>query len=194
MPESAINSDTFQVSTPSDHEIVMTRLFNAPRQLVFEAMSKPEHVKRWWGNLGEGYSVPVCEIDFRVGGKWRFVNTHPKGEFGVRQTGFGCRGEMDWRRARRLSSSWLVGPPLVDGRRRYRRPLDAAGRSNGRRASYGLGSWAVRLWQLCNTSSDAVWVRWRRNCCIQDNRDGNVAAKVCGEGSVGHCRKCPAGQ
>ncbi len=74
------NSRTFQVTTPSDHEIVMTRLFNAPRALVFEVMSKPEHVRRWWGNLGDGYSVPVCEIDFRVGGKWRFVNVHPKGE------------------------------------------------------------------------------------------------------------------
>ena len=76
----AANSSTFQVTTPSDNEIVMTRLFNAPRDLVFEVMSKPEHVRRWWGNLGEGYSVPVCEIDFRVGGKWRFVNAHPKGE------------------------------------------------------------------------------------------------------------------
>ena len=76
----AANSSTFGVTTPSDDEIVMTRLFNAPRALVFEVMSKPEHVRRWWGNLGEGYSVPVCEIDFRVGGKWRFVNAHPKGE------------------------------------------------------------------------------------------------------------------
>jgi len=47
---------------------------------VFEAMTKPEHVKRWWGRLGEGYSVPVCEIDLRPGGAWRFVNRHPKGE------------------------------------------------------------------------------------------------------------------
>jgi uncharacterized protein YndB with AHSA1/START domain len=76
----AANSQTFQVSTPSDNVIVLTRLFNAPRQLVFEVMSKPEHVRRWWGNLGEGYSVPVCEIDFRIGGKWRFVNAHPRGE------------------------------------------------------------------------------------------------------------------
>jgi uncharacterized protein YndB with AHSA1/START domain len=77
---SAVNQDSFKVSTPSEQEICMTRLFNAPRQLVFEVMSKPEHVKRWWGCLGEGYSVPVCEIDFRVGGKWRFVNRHPQGE------------------------------------------------------------------------------------------------------------------
>ncbi len=76
----AANSSSFQVTTPGDTTIVLTRLFNAPRQLVFDVMSKPEHVRRWWGNLGEGYSVPVCEIDFRVGGQWRFVNAHPNGE------------------------------------------------------------------------------------------------------------------
>lgn len=74
------NRDSFVVTTPSDEEIRMTRVFNAPRQLVFEAMTKPEHVVRWWGCLGDGYSVPVCEIDLRVGGRWRFVNRHPKGE------------------------------------------------------------------------------------------------------------------
>ena len=73
-------SDTFTVSTPSDCEIRLTRLFQAPRALVIEAMTKPEHVKEWWGRLGPGYSVPVCEIDFRVGGRWRFVNRHPSGE------------------------------------------------------------------------------------------------------------------
>ena len=76
----AANKDSFTVTTPSDQEIRMTRLFNAPRQLVFEAMTKPEHVTQWWGRLGEGYSVPVCEIDLRVGGRWRFVNRHPHGE------------------------------------------------------------------------------------------------------------------
>jgi uncharacterized protein YndB with AHSA1/START domain len=74
------NSDSFAVSTPSDVEIRLTRLFSAPPQLVFEAMTKPEHVTQWWGRLGEGYSVPVCEIDLRVGGAWRFVNRHPQGE------------------------------------------------------------------------------------------------------------------
>ena len=80
MLASSANRDSFLVTTPTDEEIVMTRLFDAPRQLVFEAMTKPEHVKRWWGCLGEGYSVPVCEIDLRVGGTWRFVNRHPHGE------------------------------------------------------------------------------------------------------------------
>ena len=76
----AVNSDSFEVTTPSDREIRMTRLFNAPRALVFEAMTRPEHVTEWWGRLGDGYSVPVCEIDLRVGGRWRFVNRHPHGE------------------------------------------------------------------------------------------------------------------
>lgn len=74
------NHDSFAVSTPSDAEIRITRLFNAPRTLVFDAMTQPEHVRQWWGNLGVGYSVPVCTIDLRVGGRWEFVNRHPKGE------------------------------------------------------------------------------------------------------------------
>jgi uncharacterized protein YndB with AHSA1/START domain len=74
------SSSTFKVTTPSDREIRLTRLFDAPRHLVFEAMTKPEHIKRWWGCLGEGYSVPVCEVDLRPGGGWRFVNRHPHGE------------------------------------------------------------------------------------------------------------------
>jgi uncharacterized protein YndB with AHSA1/START domain len=80
----AVNSSSFKVTTLSDQEVRMTRLFDAPRHLVFEAMTRPEHVQQWWGRLGEGYSVPVCEIDLRVGGAWRFVNRHPKGEAAFR--------------------------------------------------------------------------------------------------------------
>ena len=78
---SAALSGTFQCTTPSDTEIRLTRLFDAPRHLVWEAMTKPEHVKRWWGCLDERHSVPVCEIDLRVGGKWRFVGRGPEGDF-----------------------------------------------------------------------------------------------------------------
>jgi uncharacterized protein YndB with AHSA1/START domain len=74
------NSATFTVTTPGPDEIRLTRLFDAPPALVFEAMTRPEHLREWWGRLGDGYSVPVCEIDLRVGGKWKFVNRHPKGE------------------------------------------------------------------------------------------------------------------
>ena len=82
MPVShAVNSDTFTLSTPSDREITITRLFDASPALVFEAMTKPEHVRRWWGNLDDRYSVTVCEIDLRVGGAWRFVGRGPEGQF-----------------------------------------------------------------------------------------------------------------
>lgn len=58
----------------------MTRLFDAPPDLVFEVMTQPEHIRQWWGCLGDGAPVPVCEVDLRVGGKWKFVNRHPQGE------------------------------------------------------------------------------------------------------------------
>jgi uncharacterized protein YndB with AHSA1/START domain len=77
---SAANSGTFVATTPSENEIRLTRLFDAPRALVFEAMTRPEHIRRWWGCLSDEYSVPVCEVDLRVGGKWRFVNRHPQGD------------------------------------------------------------------------------------------------------------------
>ena len=81
MPVShAANSESFKVTTPSDREIRLTRLFNAPRHLVFEVMTRPEHVTQWWGVIGDGYSVPVCEIDLRPGGAWRWTNRTPKGQ------------------------------------------------------------------------------------------------------------------
>ena len=75
------NSDTFQVTTPSDREIVLTRLFDAPRRLVFEALTRPEHVRHWWGLLDNRYSVTECEIDLRPGGAWRYVGLGPQGEY-----------------------------------------------------------------------------------------------------------------
>ena len=67
-----MNSETFKVATPSDLEIAMTRVFNAPPRLVFDALTKPELVKQWL--LGPpGWSMPVCEIDLRVGGAYRYV-------------------------------------------------------------------------------------------------------------------------
>ena len=61
-----------QVTTPTDREIVMTRTFDAPRALVFDAFTKPEHVRRWL--LGPpGWSMVVCDMDLRVGGTYRWV-------------------------------------------------------------------------------------------------------------------------
>jgi uncharacterized protein YndB with AHSA1/START domain len=77
------NGNTTTLTLPSDREIVITRVFNAPRQLVFEAWSKPEHLAQWWGL--RSLAMAVCEVDFRVGGTWRFVVRGPDGnEFGFR--------------------------------------------------------------------------------------------------------------
>jgi hypothetical protein len=62
-----INTGKLKVSASGDREIVMTRSFNAPPRLVFDAFTKPELVRQWL--LGpDGWSMPVCEIDLRVGG------------------------------------------------------------------------------------------------------------------------------
>ena len=66
------------VSTPSDREVLMTRLFNAPRELVFEAMNRPELLKRWLSGP-PGWSLQHCEVDFRVGGSFRHVWHGPDG-------------------------------------------------------------------------------------------------------------------
>ena len=76
MTASTIGETTF--TTPSDREIEMTRLFDAPRELVFEALTNPDHVPNWFGP--RGWSVPVCEIDLRPGGMWRYVLRGPDGE------------------------------------------------------------------------------------------------------------------
>jgi len=69
----ARNDDGTTLELPSDREILITRSFAAPARLVFEAISKPEHVRRWWAPRSLGVSLVVCEIDFRVGGRWRYV-------------------------------------------------------------------------------------------------------------------------
>jgi uncharacterized protein YndB with AHSA1/START domain len=82
----AHSSSALTVTLPSDREIVLSREFDAPRALVFEAMSKPEHIARWWGP--RGMTTPVCEMDFRPGGSWHFVQRDADG------TEYGFHGEI----------------------------------------------------------------------------------------------------
>ena len=71
------HTGTLQITTPADREIVMTRVFDAPRSMVFAAFTKPELLKRWL--LGPpGWSMPVCEVDLRVGGAYRYVWRHDR--------------------------------------------------------------------------------------------------------------------
>jgi len=70
-------SGALTVTTPSERELLMTREFNAPRALVFEAWTKPEHVSRWFGP--RTFTLPVCEIDLRAGGRYHYVMRGPDG-------------------------------------------------------------------------------------------------------------------
>jgi uncharacterized protein YndB with AHSA1/START domain len=66
------NTDATTYATPSDQEIVVTRVVDAPRRLVFEAHTNPAHLPHWM--LGpDGWTMPVCEIDLRPGGAWHFI-------------------------------------------------------------------------------------------------------------------------
>ncbi len=67
----AVSSGTATFTLPTDEQILITREFDAPKELVYRAWTTPELVKRWW-SAGRG-EVTVCEIDLRVGGKWRYV-------------------------------------------------------------------------------------------------------------------------
>ena len=64
-------SGTAQVTLPADNQILITREFNAPQHLVWQAYTTPELVKRWWA--GEKGKMTLAEIDLRVGGQWRYV-------------------------------------------------------------------------------------------------------------------------
>ena len=72
------NAGKLSVTTRTDREIVMTRVFDAPRKLVFDAHTKPELLKRWLHGP-DGWLLRICEIDLKVGGKYRYVWRHSDG-------------------------------------------------------------------------------------------------------------------
>ena len=71
----AITSST---AAASDRELVITRMFDAPREVVFAAWTSPEHLVNWFGP--NDFTLPFCEMDFRVGGSYRFCMRSPEGE------------------------------------------------------------------------------------------------------------------
>src|SRR5438552_14203729 len=60
-----------------EREVVITKLIDAPRELVFRAWVDPRHLSQWWGP--EGFTSPSCQVDARVGGEWRIVMRAPDG-------------------------------------------------------------------------------------------------------------------
>jgi uncharacterized protein YndB with AHSA1/START domain len=70
-----------RIETRGDRELVMTREFDAPKHLVYEALTKPELIKRWLGTM-DGWSMDVCDVDLRVGGSYRYLWRKTGGEMG----------------------------------------------------------------------------------------------------------------
>lgn len=66
------NADGTTLELPSDREILIARTFDAPARIVFEAITRPEHVRRWWAPRTRGEML-TCDVDLRVGGAWRYV-------------------------------------------------------------------------------------------------------------------------
>ena len=73
MPANAAASESI-----ADREVVITRTYDVPARLLFEAWSKPEHLMKWFGPVG--WPLTLCEVDFRVGGRFRFAMTGPSGQ------------------------------------------------------------------------------------------------------------------
>ena len=72
------NTGTLKVTLPSDRETMLTRVFDAPRRMVWDALTQPELIRRWFGP--RGWSLAECQVDLRVGGKWRYVLQGPDGQ------------------------------------------------------------------------------------------------------------------
>jgi len=101
------------ITTRGDRELVMTRVFAAPRTLVFDAHTKPELVKRWL--LGPpGWSMPVCEMDVRVGGTYRWVWRHDRDgtEMGMGGTYRAVRAPERLVATEKFDEAWYPGEAL----------------------------------------------------------------------------------
>ena len=106
-------TSALQITTPTDREVVITRVVDAPRGMVFDAFAKPDLVRRWM--LGPpGWTMPVCEIDLRVGGKYRYVWENADGQ----RMGMGGRFTEIIRPSRMVATQvfdedWTGGETLV---------------------------------------------------------------------------------
>src|SRR3990170_1407524 len=78
MSENSKTNNTVTFMFPSDREIIIARIFDAPRELVWRAWTDPRIVKRWWGP--KGFTTPVCEIDLQIGGRYLYCIRSPEGK------------------------------------------------------------------------------------------------------------------
>jgi uncharacterized protein YndB with AHSA1/START domain len=105
--------DRLKVTTPADCEIAMTRDFDAPRRLVFEALTKPELLTQWLMGPA-GWTMPVCELDLRVGGAYRFLWRNADGnELGTRGVFREVAPPERFVATERFDNAWYPGEGLV---------------------------------------------------------------------------------
>lgn len=92
-----MSNDKMHSRVENDKVLVLERVFDAPRELVFEMFKDPEHLARWWGP--RGWEVPYCTVDFRPGGEWRYCMKcadPAQGDFyGMESWGKGVYKEID---------------------------------------------------------------------------------------------------
>jgi len=107
------NRGGLEITASGDREIVMTRVFDAPRRLVFEAYTRPELIKRWLGVFG-GWTMPVCEVDLRVGGTYRWLWRNVDGsEMGVRGVYREVTAPDRLVNTEKFDESWYRGESLI---------------------------------------------------------------------------------
>jgi uncharacterized protein YndB with AHSA1/START domain len=101
------------IDTQGDREIVITRPFNAKRPLVWDALTKPELMKQWLGVFG-GWTLPVCEVDLKAGGGYRYVWRHADGnQMGLRGTFREVIAPERTVSTERFDEAWYPGEALI---------------------------------------------------------------------------------
>ncbi len=106
------SNSTSEAARSQEREVVITRLFDAPPEVVFAAWTDPEQLARWWGP--DGFTNPVCELDVRLNGAWHIVMRAPDG------TEYPCRGTyLEIVASKRLVFTNIAldndGTPVLDG-------------------------------------------------------------------------------
>jgi uncharacterized protein YndB with AHSA1/START domain len=132
---------SFTIAPQGEHEIVITRAFDAPRPRVWEALTKPGHLKQWLGVFG-GWSLAVCEVDLRVGGRYRFVwRNADGGEMGMSGVYREIVAPERFVVTERFDELWYPGEALVTqvlGEENGRTTLTATMRYESRAARDGV--------------------------------------------------------
>lgn len=219
-----IESDNpFTLTMPTERETLFSRVFNAPRQLVFEAMTRPEHVQKWYGL--RSHTMSLCEIDLRPGGAWRYVvqaeDGSEHGFSGVYQEieaparlvyseGYEAMPGHDYLVTVTLTEEG--GKTTVTGRLQYRSQQDRDGHYQSGMES-GMSQSSARLDELLDTlprtliierifnaPRQLVWRAWTEpEQLMRWHGPKDYTAPACkidfrGGGTCLTCMRCPEGQ